>query len=297
MKLLSFLVIIADVGIRFFNTWDDDQWGIWKWRLDSYKKSFLAEETQLLVEREDKNYAISEMELLPVLQRESSGEYERRVYDVSPKELLWALVRPAKDEIILLYRTNKDFTHITLLVDNTNSIGTAAFSQLTWIMPAVFLKHNTLTFHGVLMEHEGKGIIISAASGTGKTTHARLWRDLKNALIINGDRAVCKKKDDVWTGYGTPWSGTSGEQINRSVPIKAFVVLERGEQNVAKRLTSMESFSSLLPNLLCPTWDKELVGTAMELLDDFLKNVPVYRLSCRPDEEAVEVLYQALQEV
>ncbi|MGN0204726.1 MAG: hypothetical protein ACI4BB_09290 [Coprococcus sp.] len=172
-----------------------------------------------------------------------------------------------------------------------------AFEYLGHIIPHVLLKHDILTFHGVLMEYEGQGIIISAPSGTGKTTHARLWRDYKNALIINGDRATCRKVDGIWTGFGLPWSGTSGEQINRSVPLKALVVLERGEANEACRMAGLEAFGAVLPHVQCPVWDKELVGKAMELTDDFLREVPVIRLRCRPDVESVEVLRNILGEI
>ena len=161
----------------------------------------------------------------------------------------------------------------------------------------ILLKHQMLTFHGVLMEHNGCGIIISAPSGTGKTTHARMWRDSRNALIINGDRATCQNINGVWTGFGLPWSGTSGEQINRSVPITAIVVLEQGETNQARQITSpLEAFMMLLPHVQYPSWDKEMTSKAMDLLEDFLKEIPVIRLSCLPDLEAVDVLEKAIEQ-
>ena len=159
------------------------------------------------------------------------------------------------------------------------------------------LAHGLLTFHGVLMEYEGNGIIISAASGTGKTTHARLWRDLRRALIINGDRAVCAKTAEGWTGYGLPWSGTSGEQINRSVTIRALVVLRRGETNEAHRISALEAFHQVFAHVLYPSWDKALAEKMMDLLESFLRDVPIFLLSCRPDAESVDVLHDALAEV
>ena len=147
------------------------------------------------------------------------------------------------------------------------------------------------------MEHDGEGIIISAASGTGKTTHARLWRDYKNALIINGDRAVCKHTDKGWIGYGTPWSGTSGEQINRSVHLKALVVLERSQENSAEVIYGMEAFGAVFPHILYPSWDRELTEKAMDLLEDFMNHIPIIRLRCRPDVESVDVLNRVLEEL
>ena len=113
-------------------------------------------------------------------------------------------------------------------------------------------------------------------------------------MILNGDRAVCRKIEGKWTGFGLPWSGTSGEQINRSVPIKAVVVLERKKVNRAFSISGEEALAGVLSNLQCPAWDAQLTGKAMDLLDDFLRHVPVIRLQCRPDKEAVEVLEKAL---
>lgn len=164
------------------------------------------------------------------------------------------------------------------------------------MVPYLLLSHDILTFHGVLMEYQGKGIIISAASGVGKTTHARLWRDLKHALIINGDRATCRKLVDGWKGYGLPWSGTSGEQINRNVPIQALVVLERGERNTAEVVNGLDAFGKALPHVQCPTWDIDMTTQAMDLFEGFLGKIPVIHLQCRPDAEAVDVLHRVLKE-
>lgn len=232
-----------------------------------------------------------------LLREISAGFFAHWVHSTIDGGTIWSYVRKRNEEIYLQYYVNSSWDKVTLLQDNTCTAGALAFEYLGQIFPYCALKHNILTFHGVLMEHEGRGIVISAPSGTGKTTHARMWRDYKNALIINGDRATCQKVDGRWMGYGLPWSGTSGEQINRSVPLTALVVLERGETNYAEVMSPQEAFGAILPHIQCPTWDGELVGKAMDLADDFLNNIPVIRLSCRPDKEAVEVLNQVLEEI
>ena len=231
------------------------------------------------------------------LQSEEAGFFDRLVFRLEDGGTLWRYVRRKNQNVILSYMVTPDWGTITLLEDYSDTAGQLAFEYLGQIMPSVLLNHHILTFHGVLMEHNGRGIIISADSGVGKTTHARLWRDHRNALIINGDRATCRNVNGVWTGFGLPWSGSSGEQINRSVPLQALVVLERGEVNQAHPVTGLEAFGGVLPHMQCPVWDEELTGTAMDLLDDFLGAIPVIRLRCRPDVEAVEVLQKVLEEL
>lgn len=272
-------------------------WQTWKWKLDPYTIKQPEKPYDLLISLAESVPLDSESQIVPVrvLQEIQAGFFCHRVYSTTTGDTIWQYERIKNGEVVLKYLVSSSWNQITLLEDNSNTNGQLAFEYLTQMIPSVLLPFHVISFHGVLMEYQGMGIIISAPSGTGKTTHARLWRDLYQALIINGDRSHCVKENGVWTGFGLPWSGTSGEQINRSVPVKAMVVLEQSEQNRTEMLTGLESFSAVLPHLLYPGWDAELTGTAMDLIDDFLSEIPVIRLSCRPDEEAVNVLKAALE--
>ena len=269
-----------------------DWWTIWNWKLDPYKCLLPLNENEIIIITGDGHASIPNFQAL--IHYEKAGFFERCVYRIENGETLWCYIRSKNKKIILAYKVTHDWRKVCLLKDCSNTPGHLAFEYLGQILPCTLLKYNVLFFHGVLIEYQGWGIIISAPSGTGKTTHARLWRDEKHALILNGDRAVCRKIEGKWTGFGLPWSGTSGEQINRSVPIKAVVVLERKEVNRAFPISGEEALAGVLSNLQCPAWDAQLTGKAMDLLDDFLRHVPVIRLQCRPDKEAVEVLEKAL---
>lgn len=289
---------MGSINIKITNWASAPLWDFLKWKLDQFcikdkKVSDICVEIQ---------NCISEKFILPqdkyqILFKEKRGFFDWIVVRSLNGDLFYSLVRRSRNSRYLLYRVQENGEKIFLLEDKTESNGQAAFEYLGRIIPNVFLQHNMLTFHGVLMEYEGKGIIISADSGTGKTTHARLWRDSRNALIINGDRAVCQKQGNTWIGIGTPWSGTSGEQINRQVNIRVVVVLERDKKNEAEHMTEMEAFGALLPQIQYPAWDVELAGKMMELLGDFLTEIPIIRLKCRPDLDAVNTLECMLEEL
>lgn len=287
---------ICNIPVSVSNLWDASAWGIWLWKLDPYRSAFPSSHAKVNIECGHMLCSIEKLEEKTLVWKEQNSFMEQRVYVCSDGEILWAFISSVKREIMLLYSVNQDWNKITLLQDTTNSIGQVAFEHLTLLLPGVLLRQQVLSFHGVLMEYNGHGIILSASSGTGKTTHARLWRDYKNALIINGDRAVCGWQNDTWMGFGFPWSGSSGEQVNRNVPIRALVVLERGEKNEVRRISGLESFGAIWPHVLYPAWNREMVGDAMDMVNDFISRVPVYLLKCRPDEESVEVLYRAVWE-
>ena len=156
------------------------------------------------------------------------------------------------------------------------------------------LAHEACVFHGVVMEHEGKGILITARSGVGKTTHARLWRDHENALILNGDRSLCRRIDGRWHAFDMPWCGSSGEYINRRVPISCIVELRRGEENQVKEVSPFEASMYLLERIYAPVWEPELREKALDRCREIGSSIPVLRLACRPDRDSVRVLKEAL---
>lgn len=290
-KYVSIATLLCSIDSFVLN-----DFGICDWRLDPYGVPKNNEhQCQFFVERCFSEDTVCDLPQ-ELLLEEPTGFYVRRIFRKHDSSTVWTFSRRQSEECYLRFDVSSAWDRVRMLRDTTNTNGQCAYEYLGLIIPSVMLaKNEAITFHGVLMEYAGRGIIISAPSGTGKTTHARMWRDLYNALIINGDRSICKKINGTWTGYGTPWSGTSGEQINRSVPISAMVVLEQSEKNYAEVLTGLETFAAILPNLQCPRWDTELTSKAMDLVNDFLIEVPIIRLYCRPEAEAVNVLKATLE--
>ncbi len=156
------------------------------------------------------------------------------------------------------------------------------------------LAHDACVFHGVVMEYEGMGILVTARSGVGKTTHTLLWRDHENALILNGDRSLCRRINDKWYAYGMPWCGSSGEYINRRVPVSYIVQLVRGEKNCVKEVSSFDASMYLLERIFAPVWEPTLRENAIDYCEDMGCRIPLLRLSCRPDLESVDVLKKAI---
>lgn len=284
---LTCQVSIAGTGFRFDDFGPRGFWNTWQWKLDPFRVSDQTAAACVVIRRtgDEKTEPGS-----VVLSSETSGFFRREVLGTADGGTLWRFVRNVSDEVYLAYQVSADFREVTLLTDQTASDGAVAFEYLGQLIPCVQLNQGILSFHGALVEHAGEAFAVCAPSGVGKTTHARLWRDCKNALILNGDRSVFRKDGDRWTAWGTPWSGTSGEQINRSAPLKALVLLARGSENHVRQLMPQAAFRAMFPHLLYPAWDSRLTGEALDLLDDLLGQVPVYVLTCRPDADAVQTL-------
>ena len=263
----------------------------WHWKLEQFKTDSISDKT-IEIDLSEKTEV--DTENVRTVSRRKDGFYTHEVLKTDKCSIL-RLIKNSTSEVVLSFYIDDSDNKICLAEDKTETFGQAAFEYLSRTAMYSMIDSSVLSFHGVLMEYNGKGIIISAPSGTGKTTHARLWRDEKNALIINGDNSCCIKENGAWKGFGIPWSGTSGEQINRNVPVVATVVLERGDKNKAYSINEYDAFCNLQPLMHYPAWDKNKTDRAIELCNGFLKDVPVFKLECRPDADAVQTLFKALE--
>lgn len=167
------------------------------------------------------------------------------------------------------------------------------------ILTALELEHlvpqaGGVVFHASYVAHNGKAILFTAPSGTGKSTQADLWNRFRGAEIINGDRAVIRLVDGQALAEGIPFSGSSVYCENRSMPLAAVVYLGQAPKTTIKRLTGMEAFFRIWEGCSINTWEAEDMGAVSAILEGILKQVPVFRLDCTPDETAVRALEEVL---
>ncbi|MFR8034756.1 MAG: hypothetical protein ACLU6W_12205 [Lachnospiraceae bacterium] len=148
--------------------------------------------------------------------------------------------------------------------------------------------------HSSLVSVNESGIMFLGPSGIGKTTQAELWNKYRDALIINGDVVLVQETPDAFLGWGTPWHGSSPYCENTSVPVAAMVVLKQAPKNSIRELTGFEKVTEVSNSVFYPQWVEGGMELCLETLDHLLTKIPVYELSCRPDEGAVELVEQVV---
>ena len=158
------------------------------------------------------------------------------------------------------------------------------------------LFHHAFILHSSLIDYKGHGILFSAASGTGKSTQANLWQEHMHADILNGDRAGLAKKDGQWFAYGLPYAGSSSIYRNESVPVRMVIMLSQAKENVLIPLSHFQAGIQLYSQVMLHHWDPVYIQRAMDLIEQFTADVPVYSLACRPDTGAVEAVLKELEE-
>lgn len=153
---------------------------------------------------------------------------------------------------------------------------------------------NGLMIHGSGMEYQGKGIIFSGFSGSGKTTQARLWRKYRDVIIINGDSPIIRNTPSGPYMYGSPWCGTSGESINRKVPLKAIVLVNQSKENRVEELTGDDAVLAVYTNILYFSQDEQDLDLLLPVLEEVVHNIKVFKLYCNMEEGAVDTLERYL---
>lgn len=153
---------------------------------------------------------------------------------------------------------------------------------------------NTVLLHASFVDLNGEGIVFTGPSGIGKTTQAQLWEKYIGATIVNGDKVFIRNVQGEALAYGTPWSGSSPYCLNKKSPLKGMVVLLQSDKNCIRRLNSDEAIKCVIPHIFMHHWDSVHIEKVLATFDMVLKNVSVWLLECKPDEEAVMITKEAI---
>lgn len=187
-------------------------------------------------------------------------------------------------------------THLVQLKASQYAAGTTAKTVLN-AMQAEHLvaRENGFVFHSSYIEWNGKAILFTAPSGTGKSTQAELWRSLRGAEIINGDRSAVRVTEAGAVAGGIPFAGSSQICKNRTLPLAAIVYLAQAPVTSIRKLRGAEAFRRIWEGVSVNTWDGEDLRLVSGTVQKVAESVPVFYMPCTPDETAVIALEEVLK--
>ena len=128
-------------------------------------------------------------------------------------------------------------------------------------------------------------------SGTGKSTHARLWlQHIEGTELINDDNPVVRiAGDGTAVVYGSPWSGKTPCYRNVSCPLGGIVVLSQAPYNKIRRLGGIEAYVALMESISGKRWDERIADGLHQTENALASHVPVWHLECLPDGAAARL--------
>lgn len=200
-----------------------------------------------------------------------------------------------------LMMADKDFRKVEAVIRDVEMLGGApldvrSFNMTGEIFRMALTLRGGLVVHSSSIDFDGNGILFSAPSGTGKSTHTGLWRQCfgDRVTVVNDDSPAITFAEGNPYLFGTPWSGKTEINENRRVPLRAVVFLEQAKENQIIELKPQEAVFRLLREIAVYPY-RDMANIALETADRLLSQVPCYLLRCRPDEDAVYTVKNRLR--
>lgn len=158
------------------------------------------------------------------------------------------------------------------------------------------MDQDTVLLHGSAVAMQGRSYLFTAPSGTGKSTHTRLWREVfgSEAVMINDDKPLLKIEKNRVTVYGTPWNGKHRLGNNISAPLQGICVLRQGSDNSIRRMKKKEAFQSLFNQIYRPFEEPEKMLRLLSMMDELLE-IPVWQMDCTISTEAAVLAYNTMR--
>lgn len=155
--------------------------------------------------------------------------------------------------------------------------------------------HNTILIHSSVIKCNGKGYMMTAPSGTGKSTHTHLWyTNIPDCDLINDDNPIVRIMDGKPVVYGSPWSGKTPCYRNIQAPIGGIVRIVQHNKNTIRQLKAAEAFAILLPACSNMKWDAQVYKGICNTITKIIESCGIWELKCLPDNEAAILCHETI---
>ena len=187
---------------------------------------------------------------------------------------------------------DEDATTGELFPKGSRNAGAIQYQLCTALMVMFTYKaatRGTLLMHSSVIRHDGMANMFLGTSGTGKSTHSRLWlENIEGCDLVNDDNPAIKISEDGKnaTVYGTPWSGKTPCYRNISVPLRSIVRLSQAPQNSIKDISGLEAFITIISSASAIRWDRKVMDGITKTAEKVANCTRCCQMGCLPDADA-----------
>jgi hypothetical protein len=196
----------------------------------------------------------------------------------------------SKHEVKELFIIKDDYKTVDIYI-NTKLNPNA--SEMEYVLLSVnfieiAMRHGFLPFHASAILYEGGSILFSAPSQTGKSTHAKYWKQaFPGVEFLNDDKPLLRIEDGEIMVYGSPFSGKSSVNLNTQAPLTAIVFIKQGLSNDMRRIQGDEALKELMRNMLRPD-DEKLWDDMILIINAIMDDIPLYTLEATHSVDAAK---------
>ncbi len=212
-------------------------------------------------------------------------------------------------KIMAHVETDQNWSHNTIKCIDANFDSPKIYTKtknwmenFSFLLMGILFRNKLINYDGIVIHASSiawrnKGLLFTAPSGTGKSTHVRLWEKYmgNEVTVVNDDTPAIRFSGETPMLCGTPWSGSSDKFANLQVPVGAIIILQQAPTDNIRKLTPVEALPMLMPRVFLPYFDKQLMVKAYDVIDRIITKVPIYLLNCTPEKTAMELVYECVK--
>ena len=240
------------------------------------------------ITKDDNQYIIKSYPNMDFVMPRKSPDAITKFYDFYQFDDHIIQIQKDNDTILgaIIYTNNE----ISLFMKNPSFQLEYLLSQ--YAIAYIINKHNAIIMHGSSLKYKNKGIIFTAKSGTGKSTHSRLWQKYSDALVINDDKNIIAIENDKLVLYPSCWSGKHMLDNNITSTLDCIVFLYQSPTNIVNKISKVEAMKRIIGQVQLPTINNK--ETWNKIIDKLLE-LPIYLYGCNMEYEAFETICKELE--
>lgn len=216
-----------------------------------------------------------------------------------PRDIAWIFeMAPLQSMNICARMTvSADFSRAQLATANTEAVGEFAVNNALMLLFAFRTAPlGTLELHASVILNGGFGYLFLGKSGTGKSTHSRLWLNhIPGSELLNDDNPIIRiGEDGAIRVYGSPWSGKTPCYRNLDAPVGAIVRLNQYPENRIRRCSLFEAYATVYPSCSGLRAIPEIGDGMHASIEKVALEIPCYVLDCLPDAAAARLSHDTI---
>ncbi|HEX9104191.1 MAG TPA: hypothetical protein VF997_18390 [Polyangia bacterium] len=146
--------------------------------------------------------------------------------------------------------------------------------------------------HAASIAGRDGAVLVAGPSGAGKTTMSNAAAAL-GGHVLSDERSIVRPiADGSWVVGGTPWPGEGGYNENRSVPLRALILLEQSDRDEFVPLSSARALALLYRCHFPPLWDARACERTVANLERLVGALPAFLFRNRKGPEAARMLLE-----